>query len=677
MEGIAPHEPKAELLPAEDVNKDVNSLSSALAKARKKRRYSIGYNVSFGVKRGIPMVNTHNYDDWSREELIQQILLLGKRKKYGLVWDEERTQEQFEQDAQGSLPVLTEVADKAIHTDPDKPTHILIEGDNYHALSVLNYTHENSVDVIFIDPPYNKGIKGSNDFRYNDRYVDHEDAFRHSKWISFMSKRLLLARNLLKETGVIFITIDDNEAHHLRMILNEVFDESNFIANIVWQKKQSPQNDATYFSDMHDHIIVFAKRAKQNRNDPHGWQLYPLPRTEKQDARASNPDNDPRGDWISVDYTCNKTAEQRPNLYYPIVNPNTGEEVWPSKQRVWRYEKATHAKNAIENRVWWGSSGNNFPRLKRFIKDLGQGVVPSTWWGRTQVGDNQEARRELRSIFQYYGGELAFETPKPVRLIKQILSVATANSGDEVIVDFFAGSGTTLHAVLEMNELDDGFRQCILVTDNENNIMTEVCYPRVQRVMEGYEYQGKDKALLFKEKMTLTRLKKADKVMAAYQQAREENQAQYDELRGEFKDNTVRLWGITNIDSWKEGLGGNLRYYRTAFVPAEPTDDNKETLTRRSVEMLCLRENTFDFVTETDLWKIYESQIRYTGILFDQLAIPDFKEVLADLDKPVSVYVFSLGDDNFALEFADMDQEVTVRSIPEAILRVYRRIYRS
>lgn len=615
----------------------------------------------------------HDYSQWEKPELIAQIEKLEKRKKYGLVWDTERDKEVFDLQAQSSLPVLEDVPDNAVVTDPQMPTHILIEGDNFHALSVLNYTHDSSISAIFIDPPYNKGINGSNDFRYNDRFIDSEDAFRHSKWLSFMDKRLRLARNTLKDTGVIFITISDDEVHHLRCLLDDVFGEANFVANIVWQKKQSPQNDATYLSDMHDHILVYAKQAKKNKKDPNGWQISLLKRTDKQNARANNPDADPRGNWISSDYTCNKTSEQRPNLYYPLINPITGKEVYPSRQRVWRYEKATHEIHVRENRIWWGNTGEGFPRLKKFLIDLQKGIVPSTWWERGLVGDNQEARSELRDILN--NENIDFDTPKPTKLIKHILSIATQPGSDEVILDFFAGSGTTAQAVLELNEEDGGNRQCILVTNNENRIMTEICYPRVRRVMEGYEYKGSDKELLYEEKLTLTKLRSVGELLAEYEKVRQENQAGYDELKGEFENNNLRLWGVKKYNGWKEGLGGNLKYYRTSFVSTEPSDENKERLTHQSVEMLCLREGTFAFVSETDLWKIFENKDHYTAILFDQLAIPDLKEVCKALDKPVSVYVFSLEDDNFGSEFTDMQGKVTTCTIPEAILRTYRRIY--
>ena len=200
-----------------------------------------------------------NYSDWSKEDLVKEIKKLKKRKKYGIVWDEEKTKEKFDIDSENKLPILKEVKSKEIQTDENSSSNILIEGDNYHSLSVLNYTHAKQVDVIYIDPPYNTG----KEFRYNDRLIDLEDTYRHSKWLSFMKKRLVLARKLLKNSGVIFISIDDNEQATLKILCDEVFGPGNFIANIIWQKKYSPQNDAKYFSDMHDFIVVFAKKKNQ------------------------------------------------------------------------------------------------------------------------------------------------------------------------------------------------------------------------------------------------------------------------------------------------------------------------------------------------------------------------------------------------------------------------------
>jgi adenine-specific DNA-methyltransferase len=322
--------------------------------------------------------------------------------------------------------------------------------------------------MIYIDPPYNTG----NEFIYPDKFSESLETYLlytgqvdsagrkfstnpetagryHSNWLDMMYPRLFLARNLLRDDGVIFISIDDHEVHNLREMMNEIFGEENFVANIVWQKKQSPQNDAIYISDMHDHIVVYSKHSKTNRDDPFGWERQFVPRGEEQERRYSNPDNDPRGDWISVDYTSNKTADERPNLYYPVINPNTGKEVWPTRQCVWRFEKSTHEKNLQENRVWWGSDGKGFPRSKRFRSEVSEGMVPSTWWKREFAGDNQEARREFRALFGTM--EDPFDTPKPVRLMKKIIEISIPDDSEShIVLDFFAGSCSTAQSVIEM-----------------------------------------------------------------------------------------------------------------------------------------------------------------------------------------------------------------------------------
>lgn len=388
---------------------------------------------------------------------------------------------------------------KSLTDTPGLRDNLIIHGDNLLALKALLPSFAGKIKCIYIDPPYNTG---NENWVYNDNVnspmhadwlkstVDKEDLTRHEKWLCMMWPRLVLLRDLLREDGAIFVSIDDNEVHHLRAILDEIFGEDHFVANIVWQKKQSPQNDATYLSDMHDHILVYAKQPKENKSDPSGWQRQLLPRSKAQEARFTNPDNDPRGPWISVDYTSNKTAEQRPNLYYPVVNPNTKQEVWPSRQTVWRFEKSAHAKNLKENRIWWSSTGEGFPRLKRFRSEIQSGVVPSTWWTREEFGDNQESRRELRGLFN--DRELDFETPKPVRLIKRILQIATTGDADEIVLDSFAGSGTTGHAVLAANAEDGGNRRFILV--EQEDYADRLTAERIRRIIRGVP-ESKDELL--------------------------------------------------------------------------------------------------------------------------------------------------------------------------------------
>lgn len=366
--------------------------------------------------------------------------------------------------------------------------NLIIHGDNLKALKALLPLYAGKVKCIYIDPPYNTG---NENWVYNDnvnspmmkewlgKVVDKEDLTRHDKWLCMIVPRLKLLRELLSEDGVIFISIDDHEHSHLCMLMDEIFGEDNFIANIVWQKKQSPQNDATYFSDMHDHIIAYAKKCKEHKLDEFGWQRNLLPRKEEQEKRYINKDNDSRGPWTSVDYTCNKSSDERPNLYYPIINPITKQKILPSKQRVWRFDKNAHEKNILEKRIWWGEDGNGFPRLKRFRSEVNEGIVPSTWWSRETSGDNQEAKRELRMIFS--DSNIDFSTPKPLRLLKKILLIASDE--DSIILDSFAGSSTTAHAVLNLNKEDGGNRKFILVEceDYADKITAE----RVRRVIKG------------------------------------------------------------------------------------------------------------------------------------------------------------------------------------------------
>lgn len=400
--------------------------------------------------------------------------------------------------------------------DFENTENLLIEGDNLEVLKLLQKSYIGRVKMIYIDPPYNTG----GDFIYPDNFteslqtyleftgqIDSEgkrfgtnaetDGRFHTKWLNMIFPRLYLARNLLRDDGSIFISIDDHEADNLKKVCNEVFGEENFIAQIVWQKKQSPQNDATNLSDMHDYILVYAKQAKVKKTDEEGWQRNLLGRTEEQDSRYSNTDNDPRGPWTSSDYTCNKSAEERPNLYYPIVNPKTKKEIWPSRQRVWAYEEPATKKNLAENRVWWGSNGDGMPRIKKFRSEVQDGIVPSTWWTREDAGDNQESSRELKALLPDV--ETVFDTPKPTRLIRKMLRIATNPNDNDIVLDFFAGSGTTAHAVLAENSEDNGNRRYILVQlpekveSNHFKTIADITKIRLQKSAEQISKQYAEK----------------------------------------------------------------------------------------------------------------------------------------------------------------------------------------
>ena len=346
------------------------------------------------------------------------------------------------------------------------------------------------VKCIYIDPPYNTGNEG---WVYNDRVnsplmrawlkdngpVDGEDLERHDKWLCMMWPRLHLLKELLAEDGAIFISIDDNEQHHLRMMVDEIFGENNFVANVVWQRIFSPKNTAKHFSGDHDFILVYGKNIEK-------WTPNTLQRSEAAIGRYKNPDNDPRGPWSSSDLTARNYYSQGT---YEVTSPS-GDKFQPSVGNYFRASPDKFADLEKEGRIWWGNKGGIMPRLKRYISDVRKGVVPQTLWLHKDVGHTQEAKRELVSILDFERSEDVFNTVKPTRLLERILQIATDE--DSIILDSFAGSGTTAHAVLALNKEDGGNRKFILVEceDYADGITAE----RVRRVIQGVP-TAKDAAL--------------------------------------------------------------------------------------------------------------------------------------------------------------------------------------
>jgi adenine-specific DNA-methyltransferase len=358
----------------------------------------------------------------------------------------------------------TLVFDEERSLNPEHSENLIIEGENLQVLKLLSKSYREKIKCIYIDPPYNTG----KDFVYSDNFdqdkkeywedaemvengvkIDtnmESDGRYHSNWLNMMYSRLLIARQLLREDGVIFISIDDNEVHHLRKLCDEVFGEDNFVGNVIWEKKFAPSNDAKWFSANHDHILCYAKHKEIFRPNL-------LDRSEEALARYKNPDNDIRGPWVSGDMTVKTYNEQ---YDFEIETPS-GRKVNPPKGVCWRFSKDKVQELISDNRVWFGEDGNNVPRIKRFLSDVKDGITPLTIWYHKDVGHNQEAAQELRKIFN---GEQYFDTPKPVRLLKRISSLSIDSC--DIILDFFAGSGTTGQSIAELNN-DGGNRKYILV----------------------------------------------------------------------------------------------------------------------------------------------------------------------------------------------------------------------
>ena len=369
--------------------------------------------------------------------------------------------------------------------DWDNTENLYIEGDNLEVLKLLQESYLGAIKMIYIDPPYNTG----NDFIYRDDFkqsaVDYEEdlgvydddgnrMFKntdsngrfHSDWCSMIYSRLTLARNLLRDDGAIFISIDENEITNLKKICDEVFGEANFRTIITWQRKYSVSNNYSGLATICDYLLVYAKSDT--------FQNNLLPRTSDSASRYSNPDNDPRGPWKAVDYLNQATTSERPNLCYDIVNPNTG-AVIKNKAKAWKYDRNTHLKHVQENRIWWGVDGKNTaPALKLFLSDVRDGMTPHNWWPYEEVGHTQEATKEVANLM----GCVAFDYPKPLRFLKRILQIASDK--DSIILDFFSGSASMAHAVMQMNGEDNGKRHFIMVQ------LPEMCDKKSEAYQAGY-----------------------------------------------------------------------------------------------------------------------------------------------------------------------------------------------
>lgn len=489
-------------------------------------------------------------DGISQEERAYLINLVNTKKKYGLVWEDKP--EDVEEQLRENLPVLKEVKEKAIINEDvtlsessraesrgEVPNHILIEGDNLHALTALTFTHEGKIDVIYIDPPYNTGNK---DFKYNDSFVDKEDSYRHSKWLSFMDKRLRIAKRLLSDKGVVFISIDDNEQAQLRLLCNEVLGEDNFITNIIWQKKTGA-SDAKTIDTITEYISVFTKsNSYQTEIFNRNRDSYDLKRYRNQDEYFEHRgpyylDSLDRGglrysDSLNYGIKCPDGTICFPNGRTEFINDGWTWK-WGKSKLEWGIKnKFIDFRKADKKASGWTVCYKNYLNV-----DNENNLIDRSAPLKNMIIDikNADAAADIKEIFT----DNIFKYTKPVKLIQRIINFS--NNSNSIILDFFAGSGTTLHATMALNAEDGGNRQCILVTNNENNICEEVTYERNKRVIQGYT-----------------------------------------NAKG------VAVEGLKN---------NNLRYYKSEFVSRETSLKNKRELTYLATELLCIKEDCYSPLT--------------------------------------------------------------------------------
>jgi adenine-specific DNA-methyltransferase len=438
------------------------------------------------IKELLPEVFSEGKIDWEKLKATLGEDITFSNERYVLNWAGKS--DAFRVLQAPSTSTLIPAKDESVNFDETE--NIFIEGENLEVLKVLQKSYFGKIKMIYIDPPYNTG---NDSFIYPDKFAETKDEYLkrvgdkdeegyltkdglfrknskengqyHSNWLNMMCPRLFLAKNLLKEDGAIFVSIDDNEVHNLRLLMNEVFGEENFVASIVWQKKYAATNDSKGFSTTHDYVIAFQKSESFNRNL--------LPRTEEINKPYKNDDGDGKGLWRSDNLLVKSFSK---TAVYPIVNPNTGEEHYPAEGSSWRANKETMNKWLSENRIYFGKDGKGAPQLKRYLNEVQQGVVPITWWSFDEAGHNDEANKEVSALF---GSKTPFDTPKPTRLIAKMLKIGS--QPNDLILDFFAGSATTAHAVMELNKEDGGNRKYICVQ------MPELCDENSEAYKAGYK----------------------------------------------------------------------------------------------------------------------------------------------------------------------------------------------
>lgn len=568
---------------------------------------------------------SHNYSEKELlahiQDLEKQIKVLKDRKKFGLVWEDKP--EEIVLGCEKQIPIIKEVKNRKLVSDNSPLNNVLIEGDNYHSLSVLNYTHRNKIDVIYIDPPYNTG---SSAWIYNNNYIDENDSYRHSKWVSMMKNRLELAKNLLTDNGFIVCAIDHYELFTLGLLMDEIFGESNRIGIVSVVHKSEGRNQEKFFGTSHEYMLFYSKN-KQSAN------FAKIVLNEDIQATFDREDKDGLfrlNNYLRSGGGDHNLRKNKPHFFYPIyvssdlknitIEKKKGyEEILPitstGQERTWKTTKETFLERLNSGQIIAERDQNN--KIQVYEKYRESQVIKTHW-----IDPKYHAIHYGTKVVENILGGKKFDFPKSLYLLIDTLKLTSTKNS--TVLDFFAGSGTTGHAVLELNKQDGGKRKFILCTNNENNIAEEVTYERLKRVIKGYKN------------------KKGEKV---------------------------------------ESLGGNLSYYKTDLVDIEKlqriSDESKIKITYQAGEMIAIRENTLNELDKNDWWQIFESDNKKTAIYFkeDKSKLPELVKILEKEDKSTTVlYIFGWGKNEYKNEYST--KNIKVEDIPEPIIEVYKEINR-
>lgn len=557
------------------------------------------------------------YADYSREQLLAEINRLKKNKKYGLVWEHKK--EQVIEDFETQQPYLQEVTEKRIENAPGEPTNLIIEGDNFEALSILNYTHAGKVDVIYIDPPYNTG-KG--DFVFNDDYVDPEDPFCHSKWLSFMESRLRLAKRLLKDDGVIFVSIDDYEQSQLKVLCDELFGSFNFICEFIWRRSGAGGLRGIFPVTTHEYVLAYAK----DKNLISAQWLSPY--TEESFSQFKNKDENGIFKTQALYLT---SLKQTKNQSYYIELPDGSLACPPSGIGAWRFVEEKYKQEFAKGNILFketktsplvlenGDRAKYNIYTKQYVSS--EGSNPSTIFPEEIVKQTRAAQAEQKDLFK----KSVFDYAKPSTLVKYLLELVNKRK-DILVLDFFAGSGTTGQAALELNKEDGGHRQFILCTNNGDKgpdsvkIAEDITYPRMKTVITGKRQDG---------------------------------------------------------SKYSDGILANLRYYKIGRIEKKASiDANRLEIVRYLEDIIQVKENAFEQIEVNEDLALYENSERFVGMVFEPFALEEIIESIKEKngeDRPVKLYVFSYSRDAFEDNY-ETDFEIEFVAMPEGLLKTYANI---
>jgi adenine-specific DNA-methyltransferase len=554
-------------------------------------------------------------EDLSKQELLDLLSVYQNRKKYGLVWEEEQSKELSEFDISRNFPILEEVRSKRIPSTNNGKPNYLVEGDNLHTLNMLRFTHASKIDFVYIDPPYNTGNK---DFKYNDVFVEKDDVFRHSKWLTFMSKRLRLAKELMKDSGIIFVSIGEDEQANLKLLMDSIFGENNFVETFIWESIFRPSNLGKSVRRNAEYVLCYVKTKTEN------FSLAQKSQEAQGEASLTQNNNKPRtlkfpANYVQVNLENGTYKKGKYGDIDLLDNLIVKDGIATHDFRItgklkWKQE---YLDSEIEKNVTLMIKTKSF--IPYYRKDYQETILrPTKIIPREVVGDVLSANAEVKRIF----GENVFDYPKPTSLIKYLISICNL-PGDAIILDFFAGSGTTGDAVLQMNKEDDGSRSFILLTNNENAICEEITHPRIERVIKGYVNSAGEKVA---------------------------------------------------------GVGGNLSYFRTSFLRKSlNSDEMKIRLMDTCVDLLRLKEGVFEeFQTKAENYQIFSNSEMLLAIYnsFDYSGLSVLKSIMEMENHPrKKVYVFSFDDSGLnPMDFADW-KDIELEPIPQKIIEIIGELY--